>query len=285
MRKARGMMMHRAAQGRVEPREGGVVWTIPSAEVQKLKKVKINPANKNTGEAIHKISSTKTCINSGEVILGEGLKFELEVYRAGLESDNAVFLLGSCNKMEVNLDCTVVVQGTVKEIRETLAPVMDEMTGTMDGFTVHDFFKSIGDVVVEVRVRKCEGLGRRARMKARQVKRKEEREVEKTENKDSKVENENWNIEQALRDIGENDTAEKKDKKGKNKEKKCKEVTKELSNLKLMKNKEGEGPEGEEKFGANPETKPSGMPRLVAGGGGKPGQGRKSLAKHQVGEA
>ena len=52
-----------------------------------------------------------------------------------------------------------------------------------------------------------------------------------------------------------------------------------------MKNKEVEGPEGEEKFGANPETKPSGMPRLVAGGGGKPGQGRKSLAKHQVGEA
>ena len=77
----------------------------------------------------------------------------------------------------------------------------------------------------------------------------------------------------------------RKTRRAKNKEKKCKEVTKELSNLKLTKNKEVEGPEGEGKFGANPETKPSGMPRLVAGGGGKPGQGRKSRAKHQVGEA
>ena len=163
--------MQRAGQGRVEPMEGaaasggGVVWTIPSAEVQKLKKLKINMINKNTREAAHIKRSTKDCIISGLVILGEGLKFELAVYRDGLESDNAAFVIANLDKMKVALDCTVVVQGMVMEIRETLATVMDERTGTMDykssqsGFTVHDFFKSIGDVVVEVRVRKCEGPG------------------------------------------------------------------------------------------------------------------------------
>ena len=80
MLKARGMMMHRAAQGRVEPREGGVVWTIPSAEVQELKKLKTNLANKNRREAGHINSSTKTYI-SGTVTLGEGLEFELAVYQ------------------------------------------------------------------------------------------------------------------------------------------------------------------------------------------------------------
>ena len=80
------MMMHRAAQGRVEPREGGVVWTIPSAEVQKLKKLKLNMINKNTREVGHIArSKTKTFINSGLVSLGEGLEFELGVFRHGLE--------------------------------------------------------------------------------------------------------------------------------------------------------------------------------------------------------
>ena len=85
MRRARGKMMHRAAQGRVEPREGGVVWTIPSAEVQKLKKLKLNMINKNTREKGRIARSTKTFINSGLVSLCEGLEFELEVFRHGLE--------------------------------------------------------------------------------------------------------------------------------------------------------------------------------------------------------
>ena len=52
-----------AAQGRVEPREGGVVWTIPSAEVQKLKKLKTIPGNKNKREAGHIMRSTKDYID------------------------------------------------------------------------------------------------------------------------------------------------------------------------------------------------------------------------------